>query len=92
MEEVYRATDTKLDREGAIKVLPESFAQDKERLARFGREAKTLASLNHPSIAGIYGLERTGQSQALVLELVAGEDLSERLKRSPMAVDEVMER
>ena len=69
MGEVYRATDTKLDREVAIKVLPESFAQDKERLARFEREAKVLASLNHPNIAGIYGLEQTGNSHALVLEL-----------------------
>ena len=90
MGEVYRATDTKLDREVAIKVLPESFAQNKERLARFEREAKTLASLNHPNIASIYGLEQTGNSQALILELVEGEDLSERLNRAPMTVDEVM--
>jgi serine/threonine-protein kinase len=91
MGEVYRATDTKLDREVAIKVLPQSFAQDKERLARFEREAKTLATLNHPNIAGIYGLENSEQSQALVLELVEGEDLSERLKRGPLPVEEALE-
>ena len=91
MGEVYRATDTKLDREVAIKLLPESFAQDKERVARFEREAKTLATLNHPNIAGIYGLEKSNQSQALVLELVEGEDLSVRLKRGPLPVDEALE-
>ncbi|MDC0325561.1 serine/threonine protein kinase [bacterium] len=91
MGEVYRATDTKLDREVAIKVLPQSFAENKERLARFEREAKTLATLNHPNIAGIYGLEKFEQSQALVLELVEGEDLSERLKRGPLRVDEALE-
>jgi len=86
MGAVYRATDTKLDREVAIKVLPESFTQDRERLARFEREAKALAALNHPNIAGIYGLEKTGESQALILELVEGEDVSERLKRGPLPV------
>ena len=91
MGEVYRATDTKLDREVAIKVLPESFAHDKERLARFECEAKTLSTLNHPNIAGIYGLEITENSQALVLELVEGEDLSERLKRGPLPVDEALD-
>ena len=91
MGEVYRATDTKLEREVAIKVLPESFAQDKERLARFEREAKVLASLNHPNIAGIYGLEQTGSSHALVLELVEGEDLSDRLKRGPLPLDEALD-
>jgi serine/threonine protein kinase len=91
MGEVYRATDTKLDREVAIKVLPQSFAEDKERLARFEREAKTLATLNHSNIAGIYGLEKSEQSQALVLELVEGEDLSERLKRGPLPVEEALE-
>ena len=91
MGEVYRATDTKLDREVAIKVLPQSFAENKERLARFEREAKTLATLNQPNIAGIYGLEKSGQSQALALELVEGEDLSERLKRGPLPVDETLE-
>ena len=91
MGAVYRATDTKLDREVAIKVLPESFAQDRERLARFEREAKVLASLNHPNIAAIHGLEQTGNSHALVLELVEGEDLSERLKRGPLPVEEALD-
>ncbi len=76
MGEVYRARDTKLDRDVAIKVLPESFARDSERLARFTREAKTLASLNHPNIGAIYGLEESGGMTALVTELVEGEDLS----------------
>ena len=91
MGEVYRATDTKLDREVAIKVLPESFAQDRERLARFEREAKTLASLNHPKIAGIYGLEKSGDAHALILELVEGEDLSQRLNRRPLPIDEALD-
>lgn len=91
MGAVYRATDTKLDREVAIKVLPESFAQDRERLARFEREAKVLGSLNHPNIAGIFGLEQTGNSHALVLELVEGEDLSERLTRGPLPVEEALD-
>ena len=91
MGEVYRATDTKLEREVAIKVLPKSFAQDKERLARFDREAKTLATLNHPAIAAIYGLEQDGDSKALALELVEGEDLSERLKRGRLPVEEALE-
>jgi serine/threonine protein kinase len=76
MGQVFRARDTKLDRDVAIKILPESFAHDAERLARFLREAKTLASLNHSNIAGIYGLEEGGGSTALVMELVEGEDLS----------------
>lgn len=91
MGEVYRATDSKLDREVAIKVLPKSFAHDTERLVRFEREAKTLATLNHPNIAGIYGLEKSGQSQALALELVEGEDLSERLKRGTLTVEEALD-
>src|SRR5687768_3686368 len=73
MGEVYRARDTKLDRDVALKILPESFASDPDRLMRFEREAKTLASLNHPNIAAIYGIE----DRALVMELVEGEDLSE---------------
>ena len=76
MGEVYRAKDTKLDRDVAIKVLPESFALDADRVARFTREAKTLASLNHPNIAAIYGIEEQGSTRALVMELVEGEDLS----------------
>lgn len=90
MGEVYRATDTKLGREVAIKVLPQGFAKDKERLARFEREAKTLATLNHPNIAGIYGLEQVGDSKALALELVEGEDLSERLRRGPLPVEDAL--
>ena len=74
MGEVYRARDTKLNRDVAIKVLPELFAADPERLARFEREAQTLASLNHPNIAHIYGLEESGGVRALVMELVEGDD------------------
>jgi serine/threonine-protein kinase len=75
MGEVYRAKDTKLDREVAIKVLPAALAQDPERLARFEREAKVLASLNHPNIAQIYGIEESDGVRALVMELVPGEPL-----------------
>ena len=74
MGAVYRATDTSLGRQVAIKVLPDAFAQDVERLARFEREAKTLAALNHPHIAAIYGFERSTDTQALVMELVEGEE------------------
>ena len=76
MGEVYRAHDLKLRRDVAIKVLPSAFTTDRERLARFEREARVLASLNHPNIAAIYGLERVGDAQALVLELVEGETLA----------------
>ena len=79
MGQVFRARDTRLDRDVAIKVPPETFARDAERLARFTREAKTLASLNHPHIAGIYGLEESAGVTALVMELVEGEDLSQRI-------------
>ena len=72
MGQVFHARDTKLDRDVAIKILPEAFAHDADRLARFTREAKTLASLNHPNIAGIYGLEESGGVSALVMELVEG--------------------
>jgi serine/threonine protein kinase len=75
MGEVYRARDTTLDRDVALKVLPESFAGDSDRLMRFEREAKTLASLNHPNIAQVYGVESSGSSQAIVLELVEGSTL-----------------
>ena len=75
MGEVYRAKDTKLDREVAIKVLPAALAQDPERLARFEREAKVLAALNHPNIATIHGVEESGSVRALVMELVPGESL-----------------
>jgi hypothetical protein len=88
MGEVFRARDTKLGRDVAIKVLPAAFAQDAERVARFRREAQLLASLNHPNIAAIYGLEETDGVLALALELVEGEDLAERLKRGPIPVEE----
>ena len=78
MGEVYRARDTKLDRDVALKVLPEAFTQDPDRLARFEREAKVLASLNHP---GIYGLEESADTRALVLELVEGQTLLSRAAR-----------
>lgn len=81
MGQVYRATDTTLGREVAIKILPDAFAADADRLARFDREAKTLASLNHPHIAAIYGFEKAAGAQALIMELVEGEDLSQRLSR-----------
>ena len=87
---VYRATDPKLKREVAIKVLPETFAADADRLARFEREAQVLAQLQHPSIASIYGLEESGGVRALVMELVEGEDLAERLKRGPIPLDEAL--
>ena len=90
MGEVYRARDTKLDRDVAIKVLPEAFAADPERIARFQREAKTLASLNHPHNAGIYGIEESGDTRALVMELVEGEDLSQRIARGPIPLDEAL--
>src|SRR5262247_701903 len=90
MGEVYRATDTNLGRQVAIKVLPEAFAQDADRLARFEREAKTLASLNHPNIAIIHGLEKSRDTYALVMELVEGDDLSQRIARGPIPIDEAL--
>ena len=88
MGEVWRATDTKLDREVAIKALPAAFAADPERLARFEREAQLLAQLNHPNIAQIYGLEASGETRALVMELVPGPTLAERLEAGPLSVAE----
>ena len=95
MGEVYRATDTKLGRDVAIKVLPAELAQDPERLARFEREAKLLASLNHPNIAHVYGFESATLADGsavhfLAMELVPGEDLAERLKRGAIPVDEAL--
>jgi serine/threonine-protein kinase len=90
MGEVYRARDTRLDRDVAIKVLPETFARDPERIARFQREAKVLASLNHPNIAAIYGFEEANAVRFLVLELVEGETLADRLKIGPLPVDEAL--
>ena len=90
MGQVWRAMDTTLGRQVAIKILPEGFAADPERLARFEREAKTLACLNHPHIAAIYGFEKSGGTHALVMELVEGEDLSVRIARGPIPLDEAM--
>ncbi len=97
MGEVYRARDAKLRRDVAIKVLPEAFARDGERMARFEREAKVLASLNHPNIAAIYGFEDSagarlpdGQAHALVMELVEGPTLADRAKQGPIAIDEAL--
>ena len=88
MGEVYRARDTKLSRDVALKVLPEQVAKDPERLARFTREAQTLAALKHPNIAHIYGLEESGDVRALIMELVEGEDLAQRMGREPIAIAE----
>jgi hypothetical protein len=82
MGEVYRATDTRLKRDVAIKVLPDLFADDPDRIARFQREAELLAGLNHPNIAAVYGLEKTDRLTAIVLELVEGETIADRLGRS----------
>jgi eukaryotic-like serine/threonine-protein kinase len=93
MGEVYRARDTQLNRDVAIKVLPETVSLDAERLARFTREAQTLAALNHPNIAQIYGLERTtapGDARALIMELVDGTDLSDLIARGPIPLDEAL--
>ena len=90
MGEVYKARDTKLDRDVALKILPDAFVNDPERLARFQREAKVLASLNHPNIAAIYGLEETGDSPALVLEYVPGPTLQDRIAKGPIPLDEAL--
>ena len=90
MGEVYRARDTRLDRHVAIKILPETLAGDPDRAARFEREAKTLAALNHPQIAHVYGLEREGSVSALVMELVEGEDLAHRIARGPIPLEETL--
>src|ERR1051326_4869695 len=90
MGEVYRARDSKLRREVAIKVVPDRVADDPERLARFGREAQMLASLNHPNIAHIYGLEHADGAPALVLELVEGSTLADRIARGPIPIDEAL--
>jgi serine/threonine protein kinase/Tol biopolymer transport system component len=90
MGQVYRGTDTTLGRQVAIKILPDAFASDPERLARFEREAKTLASLNHPHIAAIYGFEKSGGMHALVMELVEGDDLSQRIARGAIPIDEAL--
>src|SRR5262245_35597961 len=90
MGQVYRATDTNLRRQVAIKILPPALAADNHRLARFQREAEVLASLNHPNIATIYGLEDAAGVMALVMELVEGEDLSRRIARGAIPLDEAL--
>src|SRR5262249_8804022 len=90
MGEVYRARDTKLNRDVALKVLPAIFAADIERLARVRREALVLASLNHPNIGAIYGFEESGGVEALVLEFVEGPTLADWLARGPMSIDDAL--
>src|SRR5512138_3881690 len=90
MGEVYRARDTKLQRDVALKILPEAFATDGERLARFEREAHVLAALNHPNIAAIYGVEDSGDVRALVMELVEGETLADHIAHGPLPLDEAL--
>src|SRR5215831_12606388 len=90
MGDVYQATDTKLGRSVAIKFLPEAFSHDTERVARFQREARVLASLNHPNIAAIHGLEEIDARHFLVMELVPGETLADRITRGPLPVEEAL--
>src|SRR5262249_36674863 len=90
MGEVYRARDLKLNRDVAIKILPEAFVTDAERVARFKREAQVLASLNHSNIGAIYGLEESNDTHALVLELVEGPTLADRIADGPIPVDEAL--
>ena len=90
MGEVYRARDTRLKRDVALKILPESFATDPDRLARFQREAEVLASLNHPNIAAIHGIEDSDGTLALIMELVEGETLADRIARGPLPLDEAL--
>ena len=90
MGQVYQATDTKLNRQVALKILPEAFATDPDRLARFQREAQVLASLNHPNIAQIHGIEEQDDTRALVLELVEGPTLAERISKGPIPIDEAL--
>ncbi len=90
MGQVWQATDTQLNRQVALKILPDAFAADPDRLARFQREAQVLASLNHPNIAQIHGIEEAEGTRALVLELVDGEDLARRLALGPIAVEDTL--
>ena len=90
MGQVWQATDTQLRRQVALKILPDAFAADPDRLARFQREAQVLASLNHPNIGGIHGLEESDGVKALVLELVEGPTLADRIKQGPIPVDEAL--
>src|SRR5262252_5162174 len=91
MGEVYRARDAKLKREVAIKVLPEEFSRDGDRASRFQREAEVLASLNHPNIGAIYDLQEADGSRFLILELVEGETLAERIRRGAIPVEEALD-
>src|SRR2546422_10489913 len=91
MGEVYRARDTKLKRDVAIKILPDEFSRDADRVSRFQREAEVLASLNHPNIAAIYDLQEANGGRYLVLELVEGETLADRVARGPIPVEEALD-
>src|SRR5262245_34972182 len=88
--EVYRARDTRLKRDVALKILPPAVAKDRDRVARFEREAELLAALNHPNIAHIHGIEDADESLALVMEFVEGEDLAKRIARGPIPFDEAL--
>src|SRR3989442_12680978 len=90
MGEVYRARDTKLGRSVAVKVLPDALASDADRIARFEREAKALAALNHPHIAALYGMEECDGRHFLIMELVEGETLADRLRRGPMRLGDAL--
>src|SRR6516162_2618259 len=91
MGEVYRARDNKLKRDVAIKILPDEFSRDADRVARFQREAEVLASLSHPNIAGIYDLQHSGETQFLIMELVEGETLADCIKRGPLPVEDALQ-
>ena len=91
MGQVWQATDTQLNRQVALKILPDAFASDPDRLARFTREAQILASLNHPNIAAIFGIEEAEGTRALVLELVEGPTLADRIRKGPIPLDEALE-
>src|SRR5262245_60529128 len=91
MGEVYRARDTRLGRDVALKIIPEVFANEPDRVARFEREARALAALQHPNIASLFGFEETGGRRTLVMELVEGVDLSQRVANGPVPVDEALE-
>ncbi len=90
MGQVWQATDTQLNRQVALKILPDAFAADPDRLARFTREAQILASLNHPNIAAIHGIEEAEGTRALVLELVEGPTLADRISKGPIPLDEAL--
>ncbi len=90
MGQVWQATDTQLNREVALKILPDAFASDPDRLARFTREAQILASLNHPNIAQIHGIEEADGTRALVLELVEGPTLADRISKGAIPIDEAL--